>query len=148
MPEYIRRGVRSGHLIALASTDGVCVVEINQSAGRKTPGRFLKSLVGTGTRLAPADLPAVALNPTTVWLTDVWGAAAVHRLPQEILPASLSDLGAREFLSTVGFPCVTGSGHSATHSARDRAIRRRGPGHGIAVTGALGSTAAEDADRR
>nr|WP_261989686.1 hypothetical protein [Streptomyces sp. uw30] len=89
MPEYIRRGVRSGHLIALASTDGVCVVEINQSAAQEPAPGLLKCLVGTGTKLAPADLPAVALTPTTDWLTDVWGAAAVNRSsPQLASPVS------------------------------------------------------------
>ncbi|MFF5479648.1 SUKH-4 family immunity protein [Streptomyces sp. NPDC012935] len=106
MPEYIRRGVRAGHLLALASTDGVCVVEINQSAEQETG--LLKCLVGTGTKLAPADLPAMALAPTTDWLTDVLGSAAVKRFPQETLPAALSDIEARAFLSEVGFPCVTG----------------------------------------
>lgn len=124
MPEYIRRGVRSGRLIALASTDGVCVVEINQSVGHETtPGRLLKSLVGTGTKLARADLPAVALNPTSDWLTDVWGAAAVNRFPQETLPAALSDIGAREFLSTVGFPCVTGFLELDTTGLADTGLR-------------------------
>ncbi|MCL8017993.1 SDR family NAD(P)-dependent oxidoreductase [Streptomyces sp. AS02] len=183
---------------------------------------------------------------STTWLTDVWGATAVHCFPQEILSDSLSDLDAREFTSTVGFSCVTGFpeldttrladtglhlvaepvgqvvamvrlyywwfatdwsvedtetdvrhwplgdafrarpgesgslrsacdvhtrcttttpgsnccpwswgstragpvGGRCSSGRRDRAIRRRGPGHGNAVTGALGSTTAEDADRR
>ncbi|MGV9233263.1 SUKH-4 family immunity protein [Streptomyces nigra] len=103
MPEYVRRGVRSGRHLTLASTDGVFVVELNQEA----PAGLLKRLVGTDTTLAPAPLPAEALAPTTDWLTDVWGATAVKRFPQETLPSALSDVDAREFLSSVGFPCVT-----------------------------------------
>ncbi|XHM68542.1 SUKH-4 family immunity protein [Streptomyces nigra] len=41
-------------------------------------------------------------------MTDVWDAAAIKRFPRETLPSALSDIGAREFLSSVGFPCVTG----------------------------------------
>ncbi|WP_028813404.1 SUKH-4 family immunity protein [Streptomyces flavidovirens] len=108
MPEYIRRGVRSGSRIALASTDGVCAVEINQGAAQEATPGLLKHLVGTGTRLAPADLPAAALDPTTDWLTSVWGPAAVKRFPQSSLPPGISDTGTRAFLSAVGIPCVTG----------------------------------------
>ncbi|MFE9024436.1 SUKH-4 family immunity protein [Streptomyces sp. NPDC007808] len=108
MPQYIRRATRSGHHIALATMDGVCAVEINQSAGQEGTSGLLKHLVGTDTTLARADLPAPALAPTTDWLTDVFGSAAVKRFPQESLPAALSDVGARAFLSEVGFPCVTG----------------------------------------
>ncbi|WP_333756736.1 SUKH-4 family immunity protein [Streptomyces sp. IBSBF 3352] len=108
MPEYVRRGVRSGRHLVLASTDGVFVVELDQDAGREAPAGLLKQLVGTGTTLAPAPLPAEALAPTTDWLTDVWDATAIKRFPQETLPSTLSDVGAREFLSSLGFPCVTG----------------------------------------
>ncbi|MGW1958235.1 SUKH-4 family immunity protein [Streptomyces sp. NPDC001920] len=108
MPRYIRRATRSGQHIALATMDGVCVVEINQSAGQEGTSGLLKHLVGTDTTLARADLPARALAPTTDWLTDVFGSAAVRRFPQESLSAALSDVGARTFLSEVGFPCVTG----------------------------------------
>ncbi|CAM5555770.1 MULTISPECIES: SUKH-4 family immunity protein [Streptomyces] len=108
MPEYVRRGVRSGHHIALASMDGVLVVELNQHIGQEAPAGLLKRMVGTGTTLALAPLPAEALAPTTDWLTDGWDAAVIKRFPQETLPAALSDIGAREFLSSVGFPCVTG----------------------------------------
>lgn len=108
MPEYVLRGTRSGHHLALATMDGVCVVEINQSAGHEdTPG-LLTRLVGTDTTLARADLPVQALAPTTDWLADIFGSAAVKRFPQETLPDTLSDSGARAFLSDVGFPCVTG----------------------------------------
>ncbi|WP_369172759.1 hypothetical protein AB5J49_34455 [Streptomyces sp. R28] len=65
MPEYALRGTRSGHHIALATMDGVCVVEINQSAGHEDAPGLLKCLVGTDTTLARADLPAQALAPTT-----------------------------------------------------------------------------------
>ncbi|MDC0772179.1 SUKH-4 family immunity protein [Streptomyces sp. HD] len=124
MPQYIRRGVRSGHRIALASMDGVCVVEVNQSAGQEAaPGRLLKRLVDTDTKLARADLPTPALAPTTDWLTDVWGSAAVKRFPQETLPAALSDIGAREFLSAVGFPCVTGFLELDTTGLADMGLR-------------------------
>lgn len=108
MPQYIREGVRSGHHIALATMDGVCVVEINQSAGQEDAPGLLKRLVATDTTLARADLPAQALAPTTDWLTDIFGTAAVKRFPQETLPAALSGSSARAFLSDVGFPCVTG----------------------------------------
>ncbi|MER5937504.1 SUKH-4 family immunity protein [Streptomyces sp. NPDC001928] len=108
MPEYVRRGTRSGHHIALATMDGVCVVEISQSAGQADAPGLLKRLVATDTTLARADLPAQALAPTTDWLTDIFGSAAVKRFPQETLPTALSDTDARAFLSDVGFPCVTG----------------------------------------
>lgn len=108
MPEYIRRGTRSGGHIALATTDGVCVVEINQNARQEDAPGLLTWLVGTDTQLARADLPAQALAPTTDWLTDIFGSAAVKRFPQETLPDNLSDSSARAFLSDVGFPCVTG----------------------------------------
>lgn len=123
MPEYVRRGVRSGRHIALASTDGVCVVEIDQSAGQQTSPDLLKRLVGTSTKLAPAVVPAAALAPTTDWLTAVWGSAAVNRYPQETLPAALSDTGAREFLSTVGFPCVAGFLELDTTGLTDTGLR-------------------------
>lgn len=108
MPQYIRRGTRLGRHIALATTDGVCVVEINQNAGHENAPGLLTWLVGTDTQLARADLPAQALAPTTDWLTDIFGSAAVKRFPQETLPDPLSDSSARAFLSDVGFPCVTG----------------------------------------
>ncbi|QOV35154.1 SUKH-4 family immunity protein [Streptomyces ferrugineus] len=108
MPEYIRRGTRSGRHIALATTDGVCVVEINQNAGHENAPGLLKRLVATDTQLARADLPAQTLAPTTDWLTDIFGSAAVKRFPQETLPDTLTDSNARAFLSDVGFPCVTG----------------------------------------
>lgn len=108
MPQYIRRGTRSGRHIALATTDGVCVVEINQNAGQEDAPGLLKRLVATDTQLARAELPAQALAPTTDWLTDIFGSAAVKRFPQATLPAALSDSSARAFLSDVGFPCVTG----------------------------------------
>ncbi|GGY48821.1 SUKH-4 family immunity protein [Streptomyces djakartensis] len=108
MPQYIREGVRSGHRVALASMDGTCVIEINQSIGQEDAPGLLKHLVGTDTTLARADLPAQALAPTTDWLTDIFGSAAVKRFPQETLPATLTDSAARAFLSEVGFPCVTG----------------------------------------
>jgi hypothetical protein len=123
MPEYIRGGVRSDRFIALASTDGVCVVEINQSVGQEAPPGLLKRLVGTGTTLARADLPALALAPTTDWLTDVWGAEAITRFPQEALPPALADVGAREFLSTVGFPGVTGFLELDTTGLADTGLR-------------------------
>ncbi|MFJ7078869.1 SUKH-4 family immunity protein [Streptomyces sp. NPDC098781] len=123
MPAYIRRGVRSGHRIALASMDGVCVVEINESAGQEAAPGLLKRLVGTGTALAPADLPALALAPTTDWLTDILGASAVKQFPRETLPPALSDFGAREFLSTVGFPCVTGFLELDTTGLADTGLR-------------------------
>ncbi|WCD99880.1 SUKH-4 family immunity protein [Streptomyces sp. HUAS 31] len=123
MPEYIRRGVRSGRHIALASTDGVCVVEIDQSAVQQTSADLLKRLVGTSTELAPAVVPHAALAPTVEWLTTVWGSAAVSRYPQETLPAALSDPGAREFLSTVGFPCVTGFLELDTTGLADTGLR-------------------------
>ncbi|MGC9542589.1 SUKH-4 family immunity protein [Streptomyces sp. UG1] len=108
MPQYIRDGVRSGHRVALASMDGVCVIEINQGTGQEDAPGLLTCLVGTDTTLARADLPAQALAPTTDWLTDIFGSAAVKRFPQETLPATLSDGVTRTFLSDVGFPCVTG----------------------------------------
>ncbi|KUL40246.1 SUKH-4 family immunity protein [Streptomyces regalis] len=108
MPEYIRRATRSGHHIALATVDGFCVVEINQNAGHENAPGLLTRLVSTQTQLARADLPAQALAPTTDWLTDIFGSAAVKRFPQETLPDTLSDSSARAFLSEVGFPCVTG----------------------------------------
>ncbi|WP_217208496.1 SUKH-4 family immunity protein [Streptomyces sp. AC550_RSS872] len=108
MPEYVLRGTRSGRHIALATMDGVCVVEINQNAGHEYAPGLLKHLVGTDTALARADLPAQALAPTTDWLTDIFGSAAVRRFPQETLPDTLTDSNARAFLSDVGFPCVTG----------------------------------------
>lgn len=123
MPEYIRRGVRSRRRIALASTDGVCVVEINRSTGQTTAPGVLKCLLTTDTKLAPADLPAAALTPTTDWLTDVWGPAAVKRFPQETLPTALSDIGARAFLSAVGFPCVTGFLELDTTGLADTGLR-------------------------
>ncbi|MFJ6930965.1 SUKH-4 family immunity protein [Streptomyces nigra] len=84
------------------------VVELDQDAGREAPAGLLKRLVGTRTTPAPAPLPTEALAPTTDWLTDVWDAAAIKRFPQESLPSALSDAGAREFLASLGFPCVTG----------------------------------------
>lgn len=63
--------------------------------------------MGTDTTLAPAPLPAEAMAPTTDWLTDIWDAAAIKRFPRGTLPSTLSDVGARQFLSSVGFPCVT-----------------------------------------
>ncbi|MFH0519038.1 SUKH-4 family immunity protein [Streptomyces sp. M41] len=108
MPEYVRRGTRSGRHIALATMDGVCVVEINQSGGHEDAPGLLKHLVATDTTLARADLPAQALAPTTDWLADIFGSAAVKRFPQETLPAGLTDSDARAFLAEVGFPCVTG----------------------------------------
>ncbi|MGW7054738.1 SUKH-4 family immunity protein [Streptomyces sp. NPDC054887] len=108
MPEYVLRGTRSGHHIALATMDGVCVIEINQSAGHEDAPGLLMCLAGTDTTLARADLPAQALAPTTDWLADIFGSAAVKRFPQETLPAALTDSSARAFLSDVGFPCVTG----------------------------------------
>ncbi|MFE7894217.1 SUKH-4 family immunity protein [Streptomyces sp. NPDC057412] len=108
MPEYVRQGERLGRHLALASTDAVFVIEIDQDAEQAPPSGLLKRLVGTGTTLAPADLPAAASAPTAEWLTDLWGPAAVQRFPKETLPSALSDAGAREFLSSVGFPCVTG----------------------------------------
>ncbi|WP_030896544.1 SUKH-4 family immunity protein [Streptomyces sp. NRRL S-474] len=123
MPEYIRLGVRSGHRIALASTDGVCVVEINQSTGQETAPGLLKCLVPSDTKLAPPDLPAAALAPTTDWLTDVWGSAAVKRFPLETLPTTLFDVGARTFLSAVGFPCVTGFLEIDTTGLADTGLR-------------------------
>ncbi|MEY9994752.1 hypothetical protein ABIE67_006784 [Streptomyces sp. V4I8] len=108
MPQYIRRGTRSGRHIALSTMDGVCVVEINQNAGHKNAPGLLKRLVATDTQLARAELPAKALAPTTDWLADIFGSAAVKRFPLETLPDPLSDSSARAFLSDVGFPCVTG----------------------------------------
>ncbi|MFE5189325.1 SUKH-4 family immunity protein [Streptomyces sp. NPDC056628] len=123
MPEYVRRGVRLGDHLALASTDGVFVVEINQGAGREASSGLLKRLVSTGTTLAPADLPATALAPTTDWLTDLWDVTAVKRFPQETLPSALSDAGARQFLSSVGFPCVTGFLELDTTGLADTGLR-------------------------
>ncbi|MEV8091053.1 SUKH-4 family immunity protein [Streptomyces nigra] len=123
MPEYFRRGVRMGQHLALASTDGVFVVEINQSAGWEAASGLLKRLVGTGTTLAPADLPAAASTPTTEWLTDLWGSAAVKRFSQEAVPPALSDAGAREFLTSIGFPCVTGFLELDTTGLADTGLR-------------------------
>ncbi|KMS70664.1 hypothetical protein ACM01_30790 [Streptomyces viridochromogenes] len=108
MPKYVLRGTRSGHHVALATTDGVCVIEINHSAGHEDAPGLHKRLVATDTTLARADLPAQALAPTTDWLTDIFGTAAVKRFPQETLPDTLTDSDTRAFLSDVGFPCVTG----------------------------------------
>ncbi|MBT2511949.1 SUKH-4 family immunity protein [Streptomyces sp. ISL-98] len=137
MPEYVRRGVRSGSRIALASTDGVCAVEINHSAAREATPGLLKRLVGTDTRLAPADLPAAALGPTTEWLTSVWGPAAVRRFPQGTLPPDISDTGTRAFLSAVGLPCVTGFLELDTTGLEDAGLR--------SIAGPVGNLAGREA---
>ena len=79
--------------------------------------------MGTETTLAPADLPAAASAPTTEWLTDLWGPAAVKRFSQEALPSAISDAGAREFLTSVGFPCVTGFLELDTTGLADTGLR-------------------------
>ncbi|MGW0551203.1 SUKH-4 family immunity protein [Streptomyces altiplanensis] len=137
IPEYIRRGVRSGSRVALASTDGVCAIEINHSAAQKATPGLLKRLVGTVTRLAPADLPAAALNPTTEWLTSLWGPAAVRRFPQGTLPPDISDTDTRAFLSSIGLPCVTGFLELDTTGLEDAGLR--------SVAGAVGNPAGREA---
>ncbi|GHK04797.1 hypothetical protein SY2F82_65940 [Streptomyces sp. Y2F8-2] len=107
MPRHVRRAVRVGDRAVMSSTDGVFAVAIRSAEAGAQSG-ILKRMLRTAARLGTAPLPANVLGASAEWFENVWGAARVKRVAQDALPSSLSDGDARQFLTEVGFPHVSG----------------------------------------
>ncbi|MFJ9589884.1 SUKH-4 family immunity protein [Streptomyces acidicola] len=107
MPRYVRDAVRTGARAVMSSTDGVFAIAINSSE-REAQSGVLETTVRTTTRLGTAAFPTEALRASAEWFENVWGATTLKRVDQDVLPPGLSDVGARQFLTEVGFPHVSG----------------------------------------
>ncbi|MGW5482135.1 SUKH-4 family immunity protein [Streptomyces sp. NPDC004008] len=107
MPRYVRRAVRTGDRAVMSSSDGVFAIAIH-SSGSGVPSGVLKRMLRTTTRLGAADFPTEALRAPAKWFENVWGTTRMKRIAQDVLPSNLSDPGARQFLTEVGFPHVSG----------------------------------------
>ncbi|MFM9373747.1 SUKH-4 family immunity protein [Streptomyces sp. Da 82-17] len=109
MPRHVRRAVRVGDHVAMASSDGVFGMTVSPNTSTPpSPTGLLKRLIRTGTQVATTPLPRAALDPTRSWLAAVWGDEAIARVPEVELPSGISDADARRFLIDVGLPCVSG----------------------------------------
>ncbi|MEV6027972.1 SUKH-4 family immunity protein [Streptomyces sp. NPDC052036] len=107
MPRYVRRAVRTGDRAVMSSSDGVFAIAVHSSESG-VPSGVLKRMLRTTTRLGTADFPSEALRAPAEWFENVWGATRLKRLAQGALPSRLSDLGARQFLTEIGFPHISG----------------------------------------
>ncbi|MEV6741660.1 SUKH-4 family immunity protein [Streptomyces sp. NPDC051104] len=107
MPRHVRRAVRVGDRAVMSSSDGVFAIAILSTEAEGQAG-VLKRMLRTAARLGTVGLPADALRASAEWFENVWGATRLKRVAQDAPPSSLSDAGARQFLTEVGFPHVSG----------------------------------------
>ncbi|GAA1370448.1 SUKH-4 family immunity protein [Streptomyces beijiangensis] len=99
-----RDALAVGDLIVIGGPVGLYAVKAGTQAG-STQLRTLPRILRSG-RITPRPFDERHRHPSRAELSSLFGAAHVHTLGKEQLPAGLTHLDTREFLSNTGLPAV------------------------------------------
>ncbi|WP_234433962.1 SUKH-4 family immunity protein [Streptomyces rimosus] len=143
-PVAVTRGVGYQDTWLLGGDGGVFAVRVGDAVprtvtqGEDRAGEQSAGVLHWSTPLLAAhNEPAIAAAPQHVvsaangsvsadWLEETFGSAACRRLPEDQLPAGVTDEGARSFLSQVGFPYLQGFLHLGTEDLHHGGLRAVG----------------------